>query len=433
MHGMSLLYRIYFAITFLMQPFLPLLLRYRLRKGKEDATRLHERYGKARVARPEGKLLWIHAASMGESASVLPLMEAFLQQYPAWQVMVTTVTVTSAAQMAAKLPPRAFHQFAPLDTPQNIHRFLHHWQPDAALWVESELWPNAIIQTAQYGCPLFLLNARLSERSAQRWQYAPSLCQHILSSFQAVYPQSHEDAKRLAAFTPSSLTAVEYLGNLKCDVPALTADETELQNLRTAIGNRPLWLAASTHDGEEESIAVVHQRLRAVYPDLLTILIPRHAVRGDAIVAFLRAKGLYLSQRSQHEPLTAETALYVADTMGELGLFYRLAPIAFIGGSLIPHGGQNPLEAARLHTALLCGTHTHNFTAIVAELRAASALAVVQDAEELYQQLAFLLANPQAQAQRAEAAFAVVQQQGGAINAVLERIGKTAIFQEDWQ
>ena len=448
------MYSFYRALTLLITPLLPLLLQWRLRRGKEDAARLSERLALGLSGTEQGEaipLLWVHAASMGESASVLPLIDAFLAKHPDWRVMVTTVTVTSAKLMAEKLPPRAFHQFAPLDNPIVLKRFFAQWKPQLAFWIESELWPNMAKMTP---CPMYLINARMSERSFRRWKICPSLLREMLQCFNAIFPQSEADAER---FRTLGAQRVICLGNLKYDAPPLSCDVVELEKLRTAIGNRPVWLASSTHTGEEEQIAEVHIALKKEYPDLLTMIVPRHAPRGDAIAAMLRERGLSVRQRSKQnqesrienqerkggqesdnfsarqrlgslreaggeaqEQLKEE--IYLSDTMGELGLFYRLSTIVFIGGSLVPHGGQNLLEPARLNCAIICGPHMHNFAAVMQEMQQADAVISVENAAELQQQVAMLLHSEEKRKALAAAAERAVQKHNGMVEALLKKI-----------
>ena len=413
------MYSLYRALTVCFAPFLPLLLRLRLAKGKEDASRMNERLGHAVRVRPTDKILWVHASSMGESASALPLIEAFLKQRPNWQVLVTSVTLTSARMLAEKLPTGALHQFAPLDEPTAIARFLERWQPDAALWVESELWPNMAIMTAATGCPMFLANARLSERSFKRWKLAKPLFLQIMACFKGIYPQSAVDAERFAALGAENS---EMLGNLKYDVPALTADTTALKALTATIGKRPVWLAASTHAGEEAQILAAHRILKGLIPDILTIIVPRHAVRGAEVAAIIRAEGCQTAIRSAYETILPQTEVYLADTMGELGLFYRLCPVAFIGGSLVPHGGQNVLEAAKLGCAIIIGMHTHNFAVICQEFVEAQACYQIENAALLAEKVGMLLSNATTRKNLTDAAAKVVARHGGVMAQLLTKL-----------
>ena len=391
--------------TTLLSPFIVLYLRLRRQRGKEDSHRFKERFGIAGLPRPQGKLLWIHAASVGESLSILPLMQRISDTYPEWHLLMTTGTVTSATMVAPKLPPRSFHHYIPVDTPAATRRFINHWQPDLALWVESELWPNLVTNTAKQ-CPMILVNARLSERSFAKWKRYPTLAKTIISSFSLFLAQSNNDAERLELLGAKN---IHQLGNLKYDAPPLIADPEQLASLQQSIGNRPLWVAASTHHPEELLIAETHRLLKQYFPELLTIIIPRHASRGNELAGQLREKGHLVAQRSVQEPLAPSIDIYLADTMGELGLFYRLAPIVCIGGSFIPHGGQNPLEAARLGCAIISGHYTHNFTEIYAELASHHAAAIVEDKDVLYGVVKHLLEEPKEQQLMAENALTITK------------------------
>lgn len=366
---MSLAAPLWHATATLLSPVLPAYLRWRARKGKEHPARLAERYGDA-VDRPTGPLLWIHAASVGETVSALPVIEALLAAEPGLHLLVTTGTVTSAALLQQRLPaalaPRIRHRFVPLDVPRWIRRFLDGWRPDAAVFVESELWPNLVAALRQRGVPLALVNGRMSERSRRGWQRAPAFAREVLGAFDLVFAQSEADRARFAA-----LGARDPLcwGNLKYAAPPLPADEAELTRLRALLAGRPVLLGASTHPGEEAILAEAHRRLAARVPGLLTVLVPRHPERGEAIARELGPPAA--PRRAAGQDPAPDGGFYVADTLGELGLFYRLADLAFVGGSLVPHGGQNPLEPARLGCPILFGPHTFNFEEPVAQLLAA--------------------------------------------------------------
>jgi 3-deoxy-D-manno-octulosonic-acid transferase len=367
-------------------------LRWRASHGKEVAARLPERRGEG-AARPPGRLLWLHAASVGETLSLLPLLDALAARAPDLGLLVTTGTVTSAELLARRLPAalagRIHHRFAPLDVPRWVERFLAGWRPDAGALVESELWPNLIRAARRRRLPLALVNARLSERSGRRWRrWAPGLARELLSAFAPVLAQTPADAARFGALGAGLALC---LGNLKDAAPPLPADPAELARLRAAVGGRPVFLAASTHPGEEAIVLEAHRRMAASgLPDLLTVIVPRHPHRGPAVAA--EADGLAVRRRAAAGPKApqagapravpgSDTAVYVADTLGELGLFYRLAGACLVGGSLVPHGGQNPLEPARLGCPVLLGPNTANFAAIVARLLAAGGAARVEGAD----------------------------------------------------
>jgi len=412
-------------------PLVRRVLRSRAARGREDPARLSERLGRAGRPRPLGPLIWIHASSVGESLSVLPLIARLRRDRPGLAVLVTTGTVTSARLMAERLPAGAFHQYAPVDLPRAVAGFLDHWRPALGLIVESELWPNLLLAARRRGIPLALINARLSGRSARRWRRFRPLAAHLLRQFSLILAQSPEDQARLRALGAPDPRS---LGNLKAAAPPLAADAAEVARLRAAIAGRPCWLAASTHPGEEPVVGAAHAALAADRPKLLTLLAPRHPDRGPEIAAALRAAGHRVALRSAGEPLAPETGIYMADTIGEMGLWYRLAEIAFMGGSLVPKGGQNPLEPAKLDCAVLYGPHTANFARIAEGLCAAGAAARVSDAASLAAAVAGLLDDPAAHAQAIAAGRTFAAAQAGVLDAVvaalaplLERAGGSSV------
>lgn len=358
----------------------PLLLRVRQRRGKEDAARLQERMGRPGRARPGGPLIWFHGASVGEAQSVLPVIGRILQTDGSVNVLLTTGTVTSARLMAQRLPERAVHQYVPVDGIAQVRRFLDHWRPDLAVWAESELWPNLVGQTAARGVPMLLVNARLSGRSLRGWRRFPRSSASLLGCFRRVLAIDEENAERLRSL---GVAHAETGGNLKFAAPLLEADEGELTRLRAAVGGRPVWLAASTQAPEERIAAEVHRSLANRLPGLLSVIVPRHPERGAGIAGELRGLGLSVAQRSAGSAVDAETDIFMADTIGELGLFYRLAPAALVGRTLAPHGGSNPLEPARLDCAVVHGPHTENFASIFRDMDEAGAALPVRDSHEL--------------------------------------------------
>lgn len=410
---------LYRAVSQLAGPAINLYLARRRTRGKEDHARFKERLGHPSRARPGGVLLWAHAASVGESITLLPLIAALARERPDVRVLVTSGTPTSAALLAARLPPHAIHHYVPIDRLGPTRRFLAHWRPNIALWVESELWPNLVFETAAHGVPMVLINGRMSEASAKNWAHFPKLIRPMLASFRAVLAQTEDDASRYRVL---GATTVHTIGNLKYEAPPLDYDESALRALKSDIGDRPLWLASSTHDGEEIIALNAHDRLSARRPSILTIIAPRHPKRGDAIARFAKSRGLTIAQRSRGEPITPETAIYLADSLGELGLFYALAPIVFIGGSLTPVGGHNALEPARLDCALITGPDMKNFAELQSTLRAGGALMTVRDAASLADAIEGLLADPQTIAARAAAAQRIATSLGGALDRTLEQI-----------
>jgi 3-deoxy-D-manno-octulosonic-acid transferase len=410
---------LYAAGARLLGPAVRIVLALRRARGKEDRARMAERFGHAGLPRPPGPLVWLHGASVGEALSALPLIERLLAADKALSVLVTTGTVTSARLMAERLPERAFHQFAPVDLPAAAARFLDHWRPDLALWLESELWPNIIRAAARRDLDMVLVNGRLSARSYARWRRFPGLARSLLGAFKRCLAQSEADAERLAAL---GAPRVACPGNLKFASAPLPADGDALKALRAVLGTRPLWLAASTHPGEETIVAEAHRRLRQRHPALLTVIAPRHPARGPALAAALAASGLQVARRGAGEAPRETTDIYLADTLGELGLLYRLAPIALVGGSLVPHGGQNPLEPAQLDCAILHGPAVFNFAPIAEAMAEAGATVAVADAESLASAVEALLGDADERARRAKAAADVAAGEAGVLDRVMEAL-----------
>jgi 3-deoxy-D-manno-octulosonic-acid transferase len=380
--------RAYRCATSALEPVAPLALMRRARRGKENPSRLSERLGHASRSRPEGTLIWVHGASVGECLSVLPLIDALLAK-PGRSILVTSGTVTSAELMADRLPKGAFHQFAVVDTPSAVARFLDHWRPDIGLFVDSEIWPNILVAAAQRGVRLAIVNGRMSEKSFSGWQRAKSMAASLLSLFDVALAQDAETADRLKALGARNVATT---GSLKADAPPLPADPGALGALRDAIGNRPVFLATNTHPGEDELVLAVHDRLRRAFPSVLTIIAPRHAGRGNDIARLAGSHAVAL--RSKTELPSQQTEIYIADTMGELGLFYRLAPFAFVGKSLGAQGGQNPLEPACLGVAVIAGPYTDNFREAYDAIFVAQGAGRIASADELETLAARLLSDP---------------------------------------
>jgi 3-deoxy-D-manno-octulosonic-acid transferase len=402
---------LYRGATWLAAPLLRRHLARRLPQGKEEAERLGERYGKASLARPAGRLAWLHGASVGETQSLLPLIEALAARESGLSFLVTTGTVTSARLLARRPPPRTLHQYLPLDRQAWIVRFLDHWRPDFALWVESEFWPNLLGEARRRGIPMGLVNGRLSARSQSRWRLAGALIRPLLKGFTVVLAQDPIQAERLAALGAKDASC---LGNLKFAAAPLPAEPAALGDLTSALAGRETWLAASTHSGEEAIIAAAHRAIEPRHPRLLTIIAPRHVERAPAIAAELTAAGFRVVLRSEGEPVTAATQIYLADTMGELGLFYRLVPLAFVAGSY-RWQGHNPIEPALLGAAVLSGPRVANFQDIFDRMAAAGAVSFATEAD-LPAAVERLLAEPKEAGARARA-FAEAERAG-----ILERI-----------
>lgn len=354
----------------------------RLAQGKEDPARLDERMGVAGLPRPHGRLIWFHAASVGESLSLLEVIRRLGDHDPDLHVLLTTGTVSSSDILKSRLPRNAIHQFVPIDIRLFVQRFLDHWKPDLAVWTESEFWPSLIVETHARGVPLLLINARMSDRSASRWRYLGGAARSLLTRFAAVHAQDNATGRALRRLgLPADRLTVT--GTLKEGTPPPPCSEEDRARYTKLLAGRPVWAAASTHEGEESVVASAHAIAARTAMRLLCILVPRHPERGDAIAAMLREQGLTVAQRSRGQEPDADTGIYLADTLGELGLWYRLAPLSFVGGSLVDIGGHNPFEPAALGSAILHGPHVYNFADIFARLDEVGGAREVQDAATL--------------------------------------------------
>jgi len=406
--------RLYRTLSAAAAPLAPALIRQRLKQGKEEAARVGERRGIARDPRPRGPLVWVHGASVGEVLAAAALIERLRALN--MRILLTSGTVTSAAIVAKRFPADIIHQYVPYDSPRFVARFLDHWQPSLALFIESDLWPNLILSAAARRLPMVLINGRMSPRSFPRWRRASATISALLGQFEVCLAQSSIDAERFSALGSRNVVTT---GNLKLDVAAPPADPAKLEWLMALTRGRPVIVAASTHPGEEEILVDVHKTLAGFFPQLLTVIVPRHANRGEAIVRSIAVSGVQVALRSREESPTAATDIYVADTMGELGLFYRLAPIVFMGGSLVPHGGQNPIEAVKLGAAIVHGPHVFNFTDVYEALDATGGARQADGADALVKQLGQLLGDPTARKLSVIAAEVVVERLGGALERTL--------------
>ncbi len=389
---MKLFIILYRILMLLAMPFIYIWLFIRKKKGKEDKKRFNERLGKNLPPRPSGKLIWMHGASVGECLSMQPLIKQILSKNKDVHIMVTSGTVTSAELMAKRLPERAFHVYIPVDFSRFAKRFVSHFKPDAVLWFESEFWPNILFEINQAGHPLVLLNGRISDNSFRRWKKFTWVIRFILGQFTLVFGQTKEDARRLQILGAKEAVCV---GNLKCAAPPAPFDDDDLKDLLRQIGKRPCWIGGSTHPDEESQMADIHLKVMEKFPDLLTISAPRHPNRRTEICQAFQKRGLSVAVRTQNEKITPETQVYLADTLGEMGLIYRLAPIVFVGGSLIKFGGQNMLEPMRLGRSVLIGPHAFNFREIVATGKEKQALIEVVDKNEMAEKILFYLSHPE--------------------------------------
>jgi len=385
--------KIYTTLLSKAEPFLDNLLQKRLLKGKEDPQRLDERRGITDLKRPDGMLVWLHAASVGEAQSALILVQSVLNHNPNYNILVTTGTQTSAKRMETALPDRAFHQYAPLDHPEWVARFLDHWQPDSVMWMESELWPNALLDIKRRNIPAALVNARLSNHSMGRWKLIKNSIAQLLSTFDVILAQSDQDAQNFQKLGAHNVIAS---GNIKYSAAPLPFNQEAFKDLKSVIGNRPTIVYASTHDGEEAIAAQTHSILEQQFPGLLSIIIPRHPERGIKIEENLQTNHLGIITRGEDKVLPdEETRIYIANTLGEMGLFYRLSEIVYVGRSLSNDGGggHNPLEPAQLNCAVIHGKNVQNLQDIYDDMQASHACISLNNQDDLVQKIEWLLSD----------------------------------------
>jgi len=353
---MSLLRSGYYGLSWLGAPLVSGYLTWRKVRGYEDKNRIEERLGITSKVRPNKPLLWIHAVSVGETVAALTIIQAITKKYPHIHVLLTSTTVSSAKVIEKRLPKNAIHQYCPVDTPQSVNRFLNHWQPDLAIWIESEFWPNLLHLTQERGIPTILLNGRMSLRSFSNWRKLKGMIGPLLRRLSLCAVQSEEQA---SFFQTLGATETPIMGNVKLMMTPLDVDVKKYQALKKEIGDRPVWLAASTHSGEEDIVFKVHKSLRKAYPNLLTILVPRHIERSPSLQEFAQKEGLFSVLRTEASSLEG-VEIYIGNTLGEMGLFYALSPVVLMGATFVPRGGHNPIEAAQLGAFVLHGPHIFN-------------------------------------------------------------------------
>ncbi len=403
-------FKAYQTFGLMAYPFMGPFLRIRANKGKEDRKRRYERYGYPSADKPAGPIIWFHAASVGESMAIIPLIEHVSSL--GINAIMTTGTVTSAQIIRSRLPHGTYHQYVPLDLKPALERFLDHWKPDVSVFTESEIWPMTLLELSKRNIPRILVNARMSDRSFKRWKGSAGLAESLFENFSHVVAQSALDAERFKAL---GAHPVEVSGNLKVDTDALPYDERELRLLGDRIGKRPCWVAVSTHEGEEEICGRIHLELKKRIPNLLSVIVPRHPDRAPGIVAMMRENGLKVSQRSENIAIKPDTDIYLGDTIGEMGLYLRLAQVAFIGKSLKAAGGQNPLEPAMTGTPIISGQAVHNFRDTYKSLMEGQAVRLVTDEAMLSANIEYLLRTPAERKRMATAAYESVRKMQGSL------------------
>ncbi len=415
---------LYQFLFVLMTPVWLIVFFIRFIKGKEDKKRFKERFGFAGRPCPEGDLIWMHGASVGECLSMLSLIKKLLEQNPNLHIMVTSGTVTSAEIMEKRLPERAFHHYLPLDVPTFTTRLIRHFKPKAVLWFESEFWPTTLHAFKKEKVPLILLNGRISDRSFQRWQKHPAVIRQMLSCFVATLGQSEEDRRRLEVLGSPETACV---GNIKCAATPSPFDAAELALLLQDMGGRPAWLMASTHGPEEEMMTEAMVKLKQQFPTLLTLCAPRHPNRAEELKKMFIAHGFQVAQRSLKEKIQNNVDVYLSDTLGEMGLIYQLAPVVFVGGSLIPFGGQNMLEPMYWSRVVLVGEHTQNFRAFMKMGKEQNTVIEVKSVAELAERISYYLLHPAEQKQMGERAHEMAVSEMAVLDRVVSYLNKRGI------
>jgi 3-deoxy-D-manno-octulosonic-acid transferase len=423
----TLLFRAYRGLTTLALPIAWPLVSRKLGRHGVPPERRRERLGHATLPRPPGQLIWFHAASVGESLSVLTLITRMGERLPDAEFLITSGTATSAELIAKRMPPRSRHQFAPLDASGPVSRFLAHWKPDAAIFVESELWPLMLVRSRASGARLALLNARLSDTSVQGWKKRPKTAHYLMNQFSAILTQNDKNAANMIAMGAAP-DRVYPGSNLKSTSAPLPVDSDTLSLVKTALHQRPTWVASSTHEGEEQVVLTAHGLLLQDHPDLCLILAPRHPERGDAVRTLIEKAGLTVAQRSRGGLPGSNTQVYLADTLGEVGTWYALCPRVFLGGSLLPVGGHNPFEPAQAGAAVLTGPGVSNFAETYRKMIEVGAAQEVITAQDMTKALNRWLCQPETLDSARSAARAFVRSQAAQLDQIIDRLAFALIL-----
>ncbi len=372
--------------------FFPLILTYykiRKLKGKEDSFRFRERQGLPSIERPDGKLVWVHCASVGEVLSALPIVNSLKRKTDA-NFLITTGTVTSYQIVKNSILDQTYHQYMPIDLDRYNKRFLEFWKPDLVLWFESELWPNILLLLQDMNIKHLIINARMSEKSFKKWKYLPATAKKILSGFDLCVAQSKADLLRFKFFDVKN---VIELGNIKYFSPRLDVNEESLNIFSKYFNGKTVWLAASTHEGEESIVAELHVNLSKKIPNLLTVIAPRHPNRRKSIEWMLKNKKLKFASRSKDNFINSEIDIFLADSIGEMGLWYSLCKVVLLGKSIIGEGGQNPIEPSLFGCAVVCGEKIENFSEVVNDLTVVEGIIQTSSIDDIQDKLFMLLKN----------------------------------------
>ena len=418
----------YRIVMFLLKPFVRPFLALRRMNGLEtkDKKRKKERFGIASVKRPDAKIVWFNAASVGESNSIVPVVDEILKKFPDVYVLITTTTLTGSESVAKKMAgKKVIHQFLPVDRRAYVNRFFKYWKPSLGFFVDSDFWPNLLLSAKKNDIPLILLNGRISDRSFKKWEKNLDFANALMSAFTFGFGKSEEDRQRIARMGIKDTVCV---GNLKYAVPPLSYDKNELDKLKEKIGKRHTFVVSSTHEGEEEMCLTAFMAIKKRFPDVLMVIAPRHPSRGEELKNLVEINGLNVALRSEGKEISNSTDVYIADTMGELGLFYTLSNIAFVGGSLIPWGGHNPMEPARLHNVVLSGKHVHNFKETYDLLKVEKAVVMVNDADDLAMKVKSFFGNPEVAKDYMARAFYVAEREADVLSRTIDKLKEKDIF-----
>jgi 3-deoxy-D-manno-octulosonic-acid transferase len=413
-------FRLYNVTLNILTPFIYIYILIRIFKGKEDLKRIKERFGVYKKTFSEGGVIWFHAASLGEAISLLTLVEKLTASFPKCNFLFTSGTVNSAKVLAQRLPKNAIHQYIPIDKKSYVNRFLNHFKPDVGIFVESELWPNLIIESSKKNVELILVNAKLSDKSYQKAKKHKEFYKLLFSKFSLVMAQSDEYKEKLTPFVSNYLVVIK---NLKFDSNPLKADAIEVGNYLNQLRDKKVFLAVSTHEGEEQIIINAHRKLKEKFKNLVTIICPRHPIRTKSIEKLIEKAGLNYALRTNTKSISASLDIYLVNTVGELGLFFRIAEFCFVGGSLVPNvGGHNPIEPAKLNLAVLSGSYVENFKEIYEEMQKSGAVRIVEDENDLIQKVDLLFSDKVLLKSSVSASFKYTHEKSGGTKEVLKAI-----------